>query len=298
MAEEVKKVQETTATKQAASAASSTGAAPTTGAAAARASGQTSTTSTETTAASASGSQQAATSTARTGELDPGKSTVKGTTDYFDGKSVITDADTVIDIAKIMDECKASNMKPETLAAELKERGYDVEVVKMGNRKAVQFKNGDYFVDSDGDGNLGTKDQNFQNALTSVEQKFGVNLSDLKSSKYTQIHKGGGKKVDGLDGVLGLDGLNGLNGLDGQKAQLDRIFAQLDVEMAAKGYDGAEKSEDLWKNRQLSPVLQQLEIPEPALPQPSSLGLAGGLLAGLNLFGAAYNVAQQREAAL
>ena len=85
--------------------------------------------------AGAGATTTAAANRAAGGELDAGKSTVKGSVDYFNGKSVITDADTVIDIAKIMDESKASNMSPEKMAAKLKEKGYDVQVVKIGNRR-------------------------------------------------------------------------------------------------------------------------------------------------------------------
>lgn len=261
--DEVRKIDETRATTQSGSTATTAGPAPpTSGAASARASGE------------------------RTGELDPGKSTQKGDTDYFDGKSVITDADTVVDIATIMKE-HGSNMKPEKMAEYLKQKGYDVEVVKMGNRSAVKFRNGDYFVDSDGDGNIGTKDQNFQNALSAVEQKFGINLSELKASKNLQIHKGGG----GRDAAGAGLGIPGLDALGAQKGDMQRVFAQLDTQMAERGYEGTEGAEDLWKARRLSPVLQQLDIPEPPLPEP-------GISQGLDLFQAAYAVAKQREAAM
>lgn len=145
------------------------------------------------TASSTSTSSTSSTSAAepkkKSDELCEGKGTEKGTVDYFDGASVITDADTVVDIAKIMVENHASNMSPEKLAGLLSEKGYDVEVIKMGNRKAIRFENGDFFYDSDGDGNLGTKDQNFQAALTMVEQNYGIDLSELKNSKYTAYHK-------------------------------------------------------------------------------------------------------------
>ncbi|MFH0802049.1 MAG: hypothetical protein V2A78_06640 [bacterium] len=248
---------------------------------------------------------------AKGGELDAGKSTVKGDCDYFDGRSVITDADTVVDIASIMNDKKASNMKPEALAAALKEKGYDVTVVKMGNRKAVQFKNGDYFVDSDGDGNLGTKDQNFQNALGKVEQNFGINLTELKESKYTRYHKyseiGKGTNassdvhsVDSADSAQSVNSLNSLNSLDrqnslkGQDGDIQKIFSNLDSEMAARGYNGEKKSSDLWQEGKLSSVLQQLGISEPSLPDPSEAAVQRGL----NLFGAAFDIAEQNEETL
>lgn len=278
MADEVKKVQETGATTQAGSATPSTPAPPTSNAAANRAAGETA----------------ASTSAPRTGELDPGKSTVKGDTDYFDGKSVITDADTVVDIATIMKENNFSNVKPEKMAQLLREKGYEVEVVKMGNRGAIKFKNGDFFVDSDGDGNIGTKDQNFQSALGAVEQKFGINLSDLKSSKSLQVHQGGGGGKDDAGALGALDGLDAMDPT-GQNAQMRRVFEQLDSEMVAKGYNGTQRAQDLWQSNQLSPVLQELDIDEPNLPNPSSMGLSGGVQKGLDLFNAAYSVARQRE---
>jgi hypothetical protein len=248
------------------------------------------------------------------GELDAGKSTVKGTTDYFNGKSVITDADTAIDIAKIMDESKASNMSPEKMAAKLREKGYDVQVVKMGNRKAVQFKNGDFFYDSDGDGNLGTKDQNFQEALGAVEQKFGVNLHDLKTSKYTAYHKyseiGKGKdatgKVTAVTDAGGTEGtsaadtslgaynlMNQFNQTAGTGQNLTKVFANLDAELASHGYSG-QTAEELWQDGQLSGVLQQFGIAEPKLPDTS---MNFPMQSSLNLFGAAFGVATNRQAA-
>ncbi len=251
---------------------------------------------------------------AKGGEMDAGKSTAKGDCDYFDGMSVITDADTVVDIATIMNDKKASNMKPEALAAALKEKGYDVTVVKMGNRKAVQFKNGDYFVDSDGDGNLGTKDQNFQNALGQVEKNFGVNLTSLKESQYTKYHKyseiGKGKEasknitaVDGTDGVNSQNSVNSMNSqnsldsqnsLKGQDGDIQKIFSNLDRDMAAKGYNGGKTSTELWQEGKLSSVLQQLGISEPSLPDPSEAAVQKGL----NLFGAAFDIAEQNEEVL
>jgi len=250
------------------------------------------------------------------GELDAGKSTVKGQTDYFDGKSVITDADTVVDIATIMSDKKASNMKPETLAAALREKGYEVEVVKMGNRKAVKFKNGDYFVDSDGDGNLGTKDQNFQNALGMVEKNFGVNLTALKESKYTAYHKyseigkdgttasdvTGSNRVDAVNNLMPMNGINRLNAGEegGEKlgeisgSDIGKVLSQLDGEMAARGYKGDMKASDLWQEGKLSPILQQLGISQPSLPEPGEFAVQKGL----NLFGAAFAVAVMRENAL
>ncbi|GEM_PF-2770557 len=263
--------------------------------------------------AGAGATTTAAANRAAGGELDAGKSTVKGSVDYFNGKSVITDADTVIDIAKVMDESKASNMTPEKMAAKLKEKGYDVQVVKVGNRKAVQFKNGDLFVDSDGDGNLGTKDQNFQEALGMVEQKFGVNLHDLKTSKYTAYHKyseiGKGKdatgkitQVDGTESAAAANEL-GLFNLMNRFAQEDPaaetqglggVFAKLDVEMAARGFSGGQAA-DLWQEGRLSEVLADLGIPEPKLPDSSS---AVNMQKGLNLFGAAMGVATNRQASV
>ncbi len=262
--------------------------------------------------AGAPGTTAAAANRAAGGELDAGKSTVKGTTDYFNGKSVITDADTAIDIAKIMDESKASNMSPEKMAAKLREKGYDVQVVKMGNRKAVQFKNGDFFYDSDGDGNLGTKDQNFQEALGAVEQKFGVNLHDLKTSKYTAYHKyseiGKGKDATGkvtavtdagdgtqaVDTTLGAYNLmNQFNQGQGNGPNLTKVFANLDTELASHGYAG-QTAEELWQDGQLSSVLSQFGISEPKLPDTS---MNFSMQSSLNLFGAAFGVATNRQAA-
>ena len=243
-------------------------------------------------ASQATSSNQGAAASGGTGELDPGKSTVEGDTDYFDGQSVITDADTVIDIASVMVEERDENMGPEKMARCLQEKGYDVKVVKVGGRPAVQFKNGDYFVDSNGDGNLGTKDQNFQHALSAVEQKFGINLSALKASKYTKVYNG--HRKDSSD-LLGVEGLEALGLASSLSRDLPKVFSQLDAQMASRGYQGDRTSQDLWEKGELSPVLGQLGIREPDLPNPSATSSGVGMQKALDLFGAAYHVARNRE---
>lgn len=88
--------------------------------------------------------------------------------------------------------------------------------------------------------------------------------------------------------------MQGLNALDPTKADMQKAFARLDSQMIERGYQGNEGAEDLWKSYRLSPVLKELDIDEPALPPPAPAGVEQGL----GLFGAAYAVAKQREAAL
>lgn len=261
-------------------------------------------------------------STEDSDELDAGKSTVKGDTDYFDGASVITDADTAIDIAKILDENQASNMSPEKMAGLLSEKGYNVEVVKVGNREAIKFENGDFFYDSDGDGNLGTKDQNFQSALSMVEQNYGVDLSELKNSKYTAYHEyseiGKNKEIDIESGTvvgsfaagegrnLALEAMNSksnaaaegegavdaMGNEEGEEtstetnAQLD----ELDDQLQAAGYRGDKSAYDMWMDGELSGVLRQYGIEEPSLPETND-----AMSDSMALFGAALCVAGARE---
>ncbi|MBQ7568947.1 hypothetical protein IJT17_09100 [bacterium] len=274
-------------------------------------------------------------------ELCEGKSTQKGDVDYFDGASVITDADAVVDIATIMVENHASNMSPEKMAGLLSEKGYNVQVIKIGNRKAVQFENGDFFYDSDGDGNLGTKDQNFQSALTMVEQNYGIDLSELKNSKYTAYHKYSeiGKNKDlsnasisvlktfgafeGRDlnfeaqnnGSLSLPGYGGADGEGGEimdalaeamNAEKEAeeqeeaenelteetlaILDELEDALMAAGYRGDKSAYDAWMDGELSALLAQYDIAEPALPEGSE-----ELADSMALFGAALSVAAARE---
>lgn len=226
-------------------------------------------------------------------ELLAGKSTQKGNCDYFTGKSVITDPDTVIDIARIMDKHHASNMKPETLAGYLREEGYNVEVVKMGNRYAIQFENGDFFYDSDGDGNLGTKDVNMQLALTMVEQQYGVDLTALKNSRYTAIYMG----HEGDDGGVGmLDGADALKDADkdGKKASSETlaILDDLDDELQAAGYRGERSAYELWADNDLSSTLFQYGIEEPSLPDAGDKTFESAM----SLFGAALSIAANAAA--
>ncbi|MDO5295555.1 MAG: hypothetical protein Q4F00_02785 [bacterium] len=214
----------------------------------------------ETSSATSTSSTSATEPKKKSDELCEGKGKQAGTVDYFDGASVITDADTVVDIAKCFVENNASNMSPEKLAGLLSEKGYNVQLVQMGNRKAIQFENGDFFYDSDGDGNLGTKDQNFQSALTMVEQNYGVDLSELKNSKYTAYHKyseiGKGKDLSGVSvkvlktfGAFEGRDLNfeaqnkGSLSLPGQGGGEDGGAAAADAADAAKALDEAKQAE-------------------------------------------------------
>lgn len=227
-------------------------------------------------------------------ELLEGKSTQKGSVDYFSGKSVITDPDTVIDIAKIMDKHHASNMKPETLAGYLREEGYNVEVVKMGNRYAIQFENGDFFYDSDGDGNLGTKDVNMQLALSMVEQQYGVDLTALKNSKYTAMYMGGhGDDEGGVGDLSALDGIN-----DAEKAnkkpssETMAILDDLDEELQAAGYRGEKSAYDLWADDELTNTLFRYGIEEPSLPDTNDKTFESAM----SMFGAALSIAAAQTA--
>ena len=120
--------------------------------------------------------------------VDAGKSTVKGAVNYAEGSkdSVMTDADTVVEIAGILGENKAK-MNPDKLAKCLNERGYEVEATTVNGKKAIRFKNGDVFVDSNGDGGLHLKEMDYMNALTKVEQRFNVNLSGVKYSAEAAV---------------------------------------------------------------------------------------------------------------
>ncbi len=256
------------------------------------------------------------------GELQAGKGTVKGTKDYFDGQSVITDADTVVDIATIMVESKASNMSPQKMAEKLAAKGYNVEVVKIGNRYAVEFENGDFFIDSDGDGNLGTKDQNFQDALSKVEKDYGVDLSNLKNSKYTAYHKyseiGKNKDVSGLErkhvssyegdpnAASSVDAMDTYNltelfkNMAKQKREAEKaseenknnvttVLDDIDGELEMAGYNGEKTAYELWLSGELSELLANYGITEPSLPEISSID------GTMNLFGAALEISEQRQ---
>ena len=250
------------------------------------------------------------------GELLEGKSTQRGDTDYFTGKSVVTDPDTVIAIAKIMDSHHASDVVPERMAQWLREEGYNVQVVQVDGRKAVRFENGDYFYDSDGDGCVGTKDVNMQLALTMVEDQFGIDLSSLKNSKYTALHGKIGSRTDGVgDPADPLTHWSAVTG-DGENAALDpnslandlkddaatkeevsseteAILEDLNNELEAAGYRGERTAYELWADGELSNVLFQYGIDEPSLPDSNDKAFEKAMA----VFGAAMSIAAANELA-
>ncbi|MEW6283863.1 MAG: hypothetical protein AB1758_34945, partial [Candidatus Eremiobacterota bacterium] len=224
-------------------------------------------------------------------ELDPGKSTQRGNQDYAEGKSVITDADTMVEIGTILQNRGRSELKLEDMATELRNRGYNVEVTEVDGKKAIRFPNGDIFVDSSGDGQLGTEDVNFQKSLANVEQKFGIDLSGLKGSLaiLEQRHKleKALKKMDGL-GMAGLFG----EGMDDQLSRAIReILARTDTDMQRAGYRGNDSAYDLWQADNLEPVLKELNVTMPDLPAASELAYGTSMMRATRIFQSAYEVA-------
>ncbi len=249
-------------------------------------------------------------------ELLEGKSTQRGDTDYFTGKSVVTDPDTVIAIAKIMDEHHASDVVPERMAQWLRAEGYNVQVVMVDGRKAVRFENGDYFYDSDGDGCVGTKDVNMQLALSMVEEQFGVDLSSLKNSKYTALHGKIGSRTDGVgdpadplthwstvtgaEGDAALDPNSIVNDMkedaaikDETASETEAILEDLNNELEAAGYRGERTAYELWADGELSNVLFQYGIDEPSLPDSNDKAFEKAMA----VFGAAMSIAAANELA-
>ena len=249
-------------------------------------------------------------------EILEGKSTQRGDTDYFTGKSVVTDPDTVIAIARIMDEHHASDVVPERMAQWLRAEGYDVHVVMVDGRKAVKFENGDFFYDSDGDGCVGTKDVNMQLALSMVEEQFGVDLTSLKNSKYTALHGKIGSRTDGVGdpgdpltswgtvtgadaaGDAALDPNSIADGLkddaktnEETQSETEAILEDLNDELEAAGYRGEKTAYELWADGELSNVLFQYGIDEPSLPDSNDKAFEKAMA----VFGAAMSIAAANE---
>ncbi|MBI3925639.1 MAG: hypothetical protein HY319_08875 [Armatimonadetes bacterium] len=236
-------------------------------------------------------------------ELDAGKSTVKGTTNYASdkGKSVITDADTLIDISSILAQDrdgKTGNMKPEALCDELKKRGYNVEVTEVGGRPAIRFQNGDIFLDSSGDGQLGTEDVKFDSALGQVEQRFGVNLAGLKGTMTALETEAKLQKQAKKVGEAGQYGylLGAQNAPYAPVAQgdVEDLLGEVDARMAQAGYDGQEKARELWQNGRLNEILAQLGLNLPVpIPRPNDVAYDLAMTRSMGLFGLAHTLAGQ-----
>ncbi|MEW6280465.1 MAG: hypothetical protein AB1758_17695 [Candidatus Eremiobacterota bacterium] len=246
-------------------------------------------------------------------ELDPGKSTQKGSINYAatnryneKNKSVITDADTMIEISEILAGTKKAKMEPEQLAEKLRERGYQVEVTQVDGRKAIRFSNGDMLVDSAGDASIGAVDIDVASALTQVEQRFGVNLGNLKQTWQAaalndhEVQKRLGI-YSGEDSALGLLGGNllaeqmqqmlaGLGMDPGVLEDLEAALAELDPMMAEKGHQGPTAYE-LWNRGDLSPTLARLGLPAMNFPSPYEVAYPSFLNRSAGLFSLAYQLA-------
>jgi len=82
-------------------------------------------------------------------------------------------------------------MKMEEVQKQLKEKyGIEAEVTKIDGRKALKFANGDYIVDANGNGGLDRKDYHFKEAVSSIQQKYGMTedqVKNLNSASLQQI---------------------------------------------------------------------------------------------------------------
>lgn len=228
-------------------------------------------------------------------ELDAGKSVTAGSTDYFDGPSRVTDADTVVELGQILSNRGKADVTIDSMAQELRSRGYAVETTTVEGKKALRFENGDVFIDTSGDGQLGTQDVNFQKALSAVEQKHGVNLSELKGvlnvldqkRKMEQALKKMGAGGLGMASLLG--GATGADPTD--LADIRRVLEGTDQEMRQAGYDKSPTALELWQKGELTPQLWQLDVPPPDIPSAEELAYGQSLNQAAGLFDLAYEVA-------
>ncbi|MBI3926461.1 MAG: hypothetical protein HY319_13050 [Armatimonadetes bacterium] len=93
-------------------------------------------------------------------------------------------------INDILDDGK-KNMKPDELAKALKEKyGIQAEVgdIKVAGKdgkevtkQGLKFGNGDFFIDGNGDGQLGAGDYKFNDAVKALQDKYGLSTEDVKS---------------------------------------------------------------------------------------------------------------------
>lgn len=96
------------------------------------------------------------------------------------------------------------NKSYDDVAKELKEKyGIQAEVAdiktvdkdgKEATRKGISFANGDYFVDSNGDNQLGTGDYKFTEAIDNLKEKYGVD--DKYLNKYVDFMKERGSTMN------------------------------------------------------------------------------------------------------
>ncbi len=238
------------------------------------------------------------------GELDAGKSTKAGDTDYFEGgKSVITDADTAIEIGDILMKRGKSDIKVDDMANELRDRGYNVEVTSVDGKKAIRFQNGDVFVDSSGDGQLGSEDVKFNESLSKIEQKHGINLTQMKSTldlmaaqrKAEKAAKKMGLAGAGMYGLLGpgqpAPGEAGKPANYDYEAMIQEALAGLAPQMAGAGYKGGETPFDLWKKGTLVPELSKLNLTAPNVPMLEDHAMQAAICQCCLMFQAAHQVA-------
>ncbi len=235
-------------------------------------------------------------------ELDAGKSTQTGDTDYFEGKSVITDADTAVEIGDILVKRGKSDIKVDDMANELRDRGYSVEVTSVDGKKAIRFQNGDLFVDSSGDGQLGSEDVKFNESLSKIEQKHGINLTQMKSTldlmaaqrKAEKAAKKMGLAGAGMYGLLGpgqaAPGEAGRPAYDFE-ATVKEALESLGPQMAAAGYQGQESPFELWKKGTLTPELARLNLTGPNLPMLEDRAMQAAVCQCCLMFNAAFQVA-------
>jgi hypothetical protein len=190
------------------------------------------------------------------------------------GSVRINDADEVIAVAKIYSHNKNVDVKPEVLARELNEKGIDCYNASLGANSAIRFASGDIFVDSNGNSELGHQDEGFAKAMSSIEQKFGINIDNLDARVQQQQlnqHEDSNGSIEGYGPML--DSL--LNrGLEGQfgTGSVDRTFKNIDNQLQAKGFNGPQ-ARDLHESGELEPLLAHFGIdvsPGDALDQEMS----------------------------
>jgi hypothetical protein len=72
------------------------------------------------------------------------------------------------------------NMKSEKVKELLSsEYGIEAEVTEINGRKALQFANGDFIVDGNGNGGLDMNDYNFKGAVQAIQDRFGISPEDF-----------------------------------------------------------------------------------------------------------------------
>lgn len=81
----------------------------------------------------------------------------------------------VLALHQILEKNKGKLMKMEDVQKKLLEDyGIKAEVTEIKGRKALKFENGDFIVDSNGNGGLDMSDYKFKEAIKAIEEKYGI----------------------------------------------------------------------------------------------------------------------------